>query len=64
MYTGMLPKTGLGLTLGGVTMSVLNLVWLGIALAVIGGALLTLTRFGPRIAVEPVPVGCAAAASG
>lgn len=57
MYTGMLPKTGLGLTLGGVTMSVLNLVWLGIALAVIGGALLTLTKFGPRIAVEPVPVG-------
>jgi len=53
----MLPKTGIGLTLGGVTMSVLNLLWLGIALAVLGGALITLTKFGPRIAVEPVPVG-------
>ena len=53
----MLPKTGIGLTLGGVTMSVLNLLWLGIALAVLGGALITLTKFGPRIALEPVPVG-------
>jgi uncharacterized protein (DUF58 family) len=57
MYSGMLAKTGAGLTLGGVTLSVLNLFWLGIALAVIGGALLTLTKFGPRIAIEPVPVG-------
>jgi hypothetical protein len=53
----MLPKTGIGLTLGGMTMTALNLIWLGIALAVIGGALLTLTKFGPRVAVEPVPVG-------
>ena len=53
----MLPKTGIGLTIGGLAMSALNLIWLGIALAVIGGALLTLTKFGPRVAVEPVPVG-------
>ena len=53
----MLPKTGAGLTVGGVTLSVLNLVWLGVALAIIGGTLVTLSKFGPRVAVEPVPVG-------
>jgi hypothetical protein len=26
-------------------------------MAVIGGALITLTKFGPRIAIEPIPVG-------
>jgi len=53
----MLPKTGLGLTVGGVTLGVLNVVWLGVAVAVVGGALITLSKFGPRVAVEPVPVG-------
>lgn len=57
MYSGVLAKTGAGLTVGGVTLSVLNLTWIGIALAVLGGTLITLTKFGPRIAVEPVPVG-------
>jgi hypothetical protein len=53
----MLPKTGMGLTVGGMTLSVLNLVWVGVAIAVIGGALITLSKFGPRIAFEPLPVG-------
>ncbi|WP_305783094.1 hypothetical protein [Symbioplanes lichenis] len=53
----MLPRTGIGLTLGGVTMTALNLVWLGIAAAVIGGTLITLSKLAPRVAVEPVPVG-------
>lgn len=53
----MLPKTGAGLTVGGVALSILNLVWLGVAIAVLGGTLITLSKFGPRIAVEPVPVG-------
>ncbi|MFI1993089.1 hypothetical protein [Actinoplanes sp. NPDC020271] len=53
----MLPKTGIGLTVGGVTLSVLNVVWVGVAIAVIGGALITLSKFGPRIAFEPIPVG-------
>ena len=57
MYQGMLPKTGAGLTIGGVALSALNLAWLGIAIAVIGGTLITLSKFGPRVAMEPVPVG-------
>jgi hypothetical protein len=58
MYSGMLPKTGAALlTVGGVTLSVLNLIWVGVALAVLGGALITVTKFGPRFALEPLPVG-------
>jgi hypothetical protein len=57
LYQSMLPVTGAGLTVGGIAMSFLNLVWLGIAVAVIGGMLITLSKFGPRVAFEPVPVG-------
>lgn len=57
MYSGMLPKTGTGLTVAGIAFSTLNLVWLGVALAVLGGTLITLSKFGPRLALEPVPVG-------
>ena len=57
MYTGMLPKTGAGLTVAGIAMSTLNLVWVGIAAMVIGGTIVTLSKFGPRIAFEPMPVG-------
>jgi len=57
MYSGMLPKTGIGLTVAGVTLSVLNVIWLGVALAIIGGTLITLTKIGPRLAIEPIPVG-------
>ena len=58
MYTQVLPKTGIGvMAAGGVTLTVLNLVWVGIALAVIGGAIVTLSKMGPRVAFEPVPVG-------
>lgn len=57
MYSGMLPKTGASMTIGGATLSALGLVWVGIAFAVVGGALVTVSKFGPRIAVEPIPVG-------
>ncbi|GLW30055.1 hypothetical protein Areg01_29950 [Actinoplanes regularis] len=57
MYHGMLPKTGISLTMAGMTLSVLNVIWVGVALAVIGGMLITLSKFGPRIALEPLPVG-------
>lgn len=57
MYQSMLPLTGAGLAFGGILVSVMNVVWLGIALAVIGGALITLSKFGPRVAIEPIPVG-------
>ncbi|MEU4162650.1 hypothetical protein [Actinoplanes sp. NPDC026670] len=57
MYQSMLPVTGAGLAFGGILVSVMNVVWLGIALAVIGGMLITLSKFGPRVAVEPIPVG-------
>jgi len=57
MYSGMLPKTGAGITLAGITLSALNLIWVGVALAVIGGTLITLTKVGPRLALEPMPVG-------
>lgn len=57
MYQSMLPVTGAGLTVGGIALSVMNVVWLGIAVAVVGGMLVTLAKFGPRIAFEPVAVG-------
>jgi hypothetical protein len=57
MYSGMLPKTGAGLAVGGVFLSTLDLMWVGIGIAVVGGALVTLSKFGPRIAVDAVPYG-------
>jgi hypothetical protein len=57
VYQSMLPVTGAGLAIGGVLVSVMNMVWLGIAVAVIGGMLITLSKFGPRVAIEPVAVG-------
>jgi hypothetical protein len=53
----MLPKTGAGLTVGGVALSVLDVMWVGVAVAVLGGLLVTVSKFGPRLAVEPMPVG-------
>lgn len=57
MYGNALPLTGAGLTVGGVAVSTMNIVWIAIALVVVGSALLTAQKFGPRIAVEPVPYG-------
>ncbi|MFF5084501.1 hypothetical protein ACFY36_46300 [Actinoplanes sp. NPDC000266] len=57
MYQSMLPKTGAGFAVGGLTLSVMNLVWLGIAVAVVGGLLITLSKFAPRVAIEPIPIG-------
>lgn len=57
VYQSMLPRTGAGMTVGGIALSVLDIVWLGVAIAVIGGTLLTVAKFAPRVAVEPVPVG-------
>ena len=57
MYSGLLPKTGAGLAVAGLALSILDLMWLAVAMAVIGGTLITLAKFGPRVALEPVPVG-------
>ncbi len=57
MYTSALAKTGAGATISGVALTAMNMVWLGIAIAVLGGALITASKFFPRIAIEPVPVG-------
>ena len=57
MYSGLLPKTGAGLTVAGLALSTLNLMWLAVAMAVVGGTLVTLAKFGPRVAIEPMPVG-------
>ncbi|GGK89402.1 hypothetical protein [Mangrovihabitans endophyticus] len=57
MYHSALPKTGAGLTVGGVTLAAMNMLWVGIAIAVLGGALITVSKFGPRLAVDPAPVG-------
>jgi hypothetical protein len=56
MYSA-LPRTGAGLTVGGVVLSALDLMWIGIAIAVIGAAVLTLSKLFPRVAVDAVPVG-------
>ncbi|SNY28923.1 hypothetical protein [Paractinoplanes atraurantiacus] len=58
MYGNMLPKTGVGLALGGLALSALDLAWIGIAIAVLGGALITIAKLMPRrVAIEPIPVG-------
>lgn len=57
MYSAMLPVTGAGMTVGGVLFTVFDLVWAGIAFAVIGGTLITVSKFAPRVAFEPVPTG-------
>lgn len=57
MYGGVLPKTGAGLTMAGVSLTMYQLTWLGIALAVAGGAIITASKLFPRIAIEPLPGG-------
>ncbi|GIF43508.1 hypothetical protein [Actinoplanes xinjiangensis] len=57
MYQSMLPVTGAGLAIGGIVVTLMNMVWLGIAVVVIGGMLITLSKFGPRVAIEPMAVG-------
>jgi uncharacterized protein (DUF58 family) len=55
LYSNLLPKTGAGLSIAGISLTLYQLTWLGIALAVAGGALVTAARLFPRIAIEPVP---------
>jgi hypothetical protein len=55
MYSNLLPKTGFVLSGAGVAMTVYKTTWLVIGLFVIGGALITLSKFFPRIAIEPLP---------
>lgn len=55
MYGNLLPKTGAGLSIGGIGLTLYQLTWLGIALVVAGAALVTAARPFPRIAIEPVP---------
>jgi hypothetical protein len=60
MYNGQpaLPVTGMGvMSIGGIAIGVMNIVWFGIAIVVLGGALITLSKFGPRFAFEPKQYG-------
>lgn len=53
----MLPVTGAGITIGGIALTTLELTFIGVAIAVIGGALITFSKFFPRVAVDAQPVG-------
>ncbi|MEU4243769.1 hypothetical protein [Actinoplanes sp. NPDC026619] len=55
MYGNLLPKAGLIVSTAGVTLTVYKVTWLVIGLFVIGGALITLSKFFPRVAMEPLP---------
>lgn len=58
MYSGgTLPKTGAGIVIGGVALSTMNLIWLAIAVVVLGGAIITASKFAPRVAIEPRAYG-------
>ncbi len=57
MYAQMLAKTGSGAAVGGVFIATLDVIWAAIAIAVVGGALVTASKFAPRVAIEPIPVG-------
>jgi hypothetical protein len=54
MYSNLLPKAGFVLSGAGVAMSFYNVTWLVIGFFVIGGALVTLSKFFPRFALEPL----------
>jgi hypothetical protein len=54
MYGNLLPKTGFILSTAGVALTVYKATWLIIGLFVIGGALITLSKFFPRLAIEPL----------
>lgn len=54
MYSGPeLPLTGGGLLVAGMTLT--QYLWAAVALAVVGGALLTVANLAPRVALEPIP---------
>ena len=55
MYSNFLPKTGFTLSSAGFALTVYKVTWLAIGVFVIGGALITLSKFFPRIALEPLP---------
>jgi hypothetical protein len=50
----MLPKTGFLLSGTGVASTAYHLTWLAIACFVISGTLITLAKFFPRVAIEPL----------
>lgn len=53
----MLPVTGAGITIGGIALTTLELTFIGVAIVVIGGAIITFSKFFPRVAVDAQPVG-------
>lgn len=55
MYSSALPKTGLAFGAMGAATAAYQLAWLTIGLFVISGTLITLSKFFPRVAVEPLP---------
>ena len=54
MYGNVLPKTGFVLSGAGLALTAYRVTWLVIGLFVIGGALITLSKFFPRVAIEPL----------
>lgn len=54
MYSNLLPKAGFALSTTGVALTLYKVTWMVIALFVIGGALITFSKFFPRVAIEPL----------
>jgi hypothetical protein len=54
MYGNLLPKTGFALASIGVALTAYDVAWLVIGFFVISGALITLLKLFPRVAIEPI----------
>lgn len=55
MYGNLMPKSGLALTGAGITSAAYDAAWSAIGFFVIVGTLITLSKFFPRMAMEPIP---------
>ena len=54
MYGNLLPKTGFAMAGVGVALTAYDVAWLAIGFFVIAGGLITLMKFFPRVALEPI----------
>ena len=54
MYGNLLPKAGFVLSSASVALTLYKVTWLVIGFFVIGGALITFSKFFPRVAIEPL----------
>ncbi len=55
MYSNLLPKAGFALSTAGAALTIYKVTWMVIGLFVIGGTLITFSKFFPRVAIEPLP---------